>query len=79
MLAGEDEAGNKEMLISAFKTGNVDYEVKADIPLSAANCEVRMLDSEHRLGLLDEVVFDGNTVKFSSFSNSACALVKIRK
>ena len=79
VLAGEDAEGSKEMLISAFKTGNVDYEVKTDIPLSAANCEVRMLDNEHRLGILDEVVFDGNTVKFSSFSNSACVLVKIKK
>ena len=79
VLAGEDEAGNREMLISAFRTGNVDYEVKADIPLSAANCEVRMLDSNHPLCLLENVVFDGNTVRFRSESNSACALVTVKK
>jgi len=79
VLAGEDEAGNKEMLISAFKTGNVDYEVKADIPLSAANCEVRMLDFNHSLCLLENVVFEGNTARFSSESNSACVLVTVKK
>ena len=79
VLAGQDADGNKEMLISAFKTGNVDYEVKTDIPLSAANCEVRMLDFDHPLCKLDEVTFEGNTIRFSSSSNSACALVKIRK
>ena len=79
VLAGEDADGNKEMLISAFKTGNVDYEVKTDISLSAANCEVRMLDFDHPLCLLENVVFDGKSVRFSSASNSACVLVKIRK
>lgn len=79
VLAGEDEEGSKAMLISAFKTGSVDYEVKTDIPLSAANCEVRMLDSNHPLCLLEDVVFEGNSVRFRSESNSACVLVKIRK
>ena len=80
VLAGKDEAGNQAaMLISAFKTGNVDYEVKTDIDLTPENCEVRMLDSDHPLCRLDEVVVEGNTIRFSSSSNSACALVKIRK
>ena len=79
VLAGEDEAGNREMLISAFKTGNVDYEIKTDIVLNPEKCEVRMLDSNHPLCKLEEVTFDGNTIRFSSSSNSACVLVKIKK
>ena len=78
VLAGEDGTGNKEMLISAFKTGNLDYEIKTDIPVSSTNCEVRMLDLNHHLCTLDEVVYNGNTICFSSQANSACALVKIR-
>ena len=79
VLAGEDEAGNKAMLISAFKTGNVDYEIKTDIPLRTESCEVRMLDSSHPLCRLDEIVIDGNAIRFRSESNSACALIKIKK
>ena len=79
VLAGEDENGNKEMLISAFKTGNLDYEVTADIPLSPKKCLVRMLDSEHHLCLLDDVAFDGKTIRFRSESNSACVLVTVKK
>ncbi len=79
VLAGQDKAGNKEMLISAFKTGNVDYEIKTDIPLTLEKCEVRMLDSDHPLCLLENVVIKGKTIRFSSASNSACVLVKIKK
>ena len=79
VLAGEDEEGNREMLISAFKTGNVDYEIQTDISLTPDKCEVRMLDYNHPLCRLDEVCVDGNTIRFSSSSNSACVLVKIRK
>ena len=78
VLAGEDADGNREMLISAFKTGDVDYEVKTDITLSAANCEVRMLDFSHPLCLLENVVFEGNSIRFRSESNSACVLVTVK-
>jgi len=77
-LAGEDEAGNKALLLSAFKTGNVDYEIRTDIPIRPENCEVRMLDSRHPLCRLDEVAFEGNSIRFRSESNSACVLIKIK-
>lgn len=79
VLAGEDESGNREMLISAFKTGNVDYEIQTDVSLTPGMCEVRMLDYNHPLCRLDEACIDGNVIRFSSNSNSACVLVKIRK
>ena len=79
VLAGEDEAGNREMLISAFQTGNMEYEIKTDISLTPEMCEVRMLDYTHPLCRLDEVIIDGKTIRFTSLSNSACVLVKIQK
>ena len=79
VLAGEDDSGNKEMLISAFKTGNLNYEVKADIPLNTDNCEIRMLDSEHSLSLLENAEFGDKSVKFHSKSSSACVLVRINQ
>ena len=79
VLAGENEDGEKAMLISAFKTGNVDYEVKMDIPVSSENCEVRMLDKEHLLNILDDVQIDGSSIRFRSESHSACVLIRIKK
>ena len=77
VLAGENETGAKAMLISAFKTGNLEYELKADIPLNPSNCRIHLLDNEHRMALVEDAVFSGNTVKFKSASNSACVLVNI--
>ena len=77
VLAGENETGSKALLISAFKTGNLEYELKADIPLNPENCRIHLLDNEHRLALVEDAVFSGNAVKFESASNSACVLVNI--
>ena len=77
VLAGADGQGAGELLISAFRTGEVDFVLTADVPLKAENCRIQLLDNEHRLTAPDKMEFDGNTVRFSSFSNSAVALVQI--
>ena len=77
VLAGADGQGAGELLISAFRTGEVDFVLTADVPLKAENCRIQLLDNEHRLTAPDKMEFDGNTVRFSSFSNSAVALVRI--
>ncbi len=78
VLAGEDGAGNKALLISAFKTGGRKFNITLDMPVDPAKCEIRLLDHEHSLSLPEDAVIAGNTVSFSSNSTSACALVKIR-
>ena len=77
VLAGENETGAKALLISAFKTGNLEYELKTDIQLNPSNCRIHLLDNEHRMALVEDALFSGNTVKFKSASNSACVLVNI--
>ena len=79
VLAGKDADGNSAMLISAFKTGNLDYKITLDSPVDAAKCEIRMLDNFHNLSLVEDAVIENNTITFSSNSNSACALVKIAR
>lgn len=79
VLAGENENGDKAMLISSFKTGNYDYKIILDEPVDSVKCEIRMLDNYHNLSLLEDVVIENNTITFSSNSNSACALVLIKK
>ena len=79
VLAGENANGDKAMLISAFKTGNYDYKIILDESIDSAKCEIRLLDTYHNLSLPENVIFKNNTINFSSESNSACALIIIKK
>lgn len=77
VLSGMNEAGEKMLLVSAFKTGVLEVEISADIPLTGENCQIRLLDHDHLLSPAEEVFFDGNTVKFQTNSYSSCALIKL--
>ncbi|MBQ9089391.1 MAG: hypothetical protein IJY46_11505 [Lentisphaeria bacterium] len=77
VLAGENENGDKAMLLSAFKTRPLDVEVQCDIPVSAGNCQVLLLDNDHQLTPVEEVTFEDNKIKFSFIAHSACALIKL--
>ena len=77
VLAGENETGDKAMLLSAFKTRSLDVEVQCDIPVSAGNCQVLLLDNDHLLTTVEEVTFEDNKIKFSFTAHSACALIKL--
>ena len=77
VLAGENENGSKALLLSAFKTKSLDVEIQLDIPVSAENCQVLLLDNDHQLSLLEEVDFDGSKLRFPFIAHSACALIKI--
>ena len=79
VLAGEDPDGNKAMLISAFKTGALDFEVRLDAVADPAKCQVLLLDQEHRLSTPESLVIEGDLIKFEAFANSACALIKINQ
>ena len=77
VLAGENESGEKAMLISAFQTRPMDVVIECDITVSAANCRVLLLDNDHQLTQVEDVEFDGNRIKFSFVAHSACALIEI--
>ncbi len=77
VLAGENENGGKALLLSAFKTKALDVEIQCDIPVSAENCKVLLLDNDHLLSPVEEVTFEDNKIKFSFNAHSACALIKI--
>ena len=77
VLAGENENGDKAMLLSAFKTRPLDVEVQCDIPVSAGNCQLLLLDNDHLLTPVEEVTFEDNKIKFSFIAHSACALIKL--
>ena len=79
VIAGEDENGEKAMLISAFQTGNYDYRITLDTKVVPEQCEIRLLDNYHNLSLAEEAVVEGNTITLSSDSHSACILIKIHK
>ena len=78
VLAGKNEHGEKALLISAFKTGSMDYKITIDSVVDPNKCEIRLLDNYHNLSLVEDAIFDGNTIIFSSQSYSACALIKIK-
>lgn len=79
VLAGENENGEKAILISAFKTGDYTYKVILDETVDPSRCEIRLLDNYHNLSLVEDAVISENTIIFSSNSNSACVLIKIYK
>ena len=79
VLAGEAPDGSKAMLISAFRTGTLDFEIKLDTEVHPAKCQVLLLDQEHRLSTPESLVMEGDTLKFNGFANSICALVKLSK
>ena len=78
VLAGQNEHGEKALLLSAFKTGSMDYKITIDSVVDPNKCEIRLLDNYHNLSLVEDAIFDGNTIIFSSQSYSACALIKIK-
>ena len=78
VLAGENAAGERALLLSAFRTGDLAFEVKLDAPVSPADCEVRMLDQTHPLSPLDAVRIEDRTLRFRSDSYSSCALIRIQ-
>lgn len=78
VLGGEDEKGDKALLISAFKTGNVDYTVTLDTVIDPEKCDILMLDDDHVLSPVGNAVFAENRISFSSKSTSACVLIKIK-
>ncbi|MBO5822513.1 MAG: hypothetical protein J6R86_05830 [Lentisphaeria bacterium] len=77
VLAGENESGEKAMLISAFQTRPMDVVIECDTTVTAANCRVLLLDNDHQLTQVEDVEFDGNRIKFSFVAHSACALIEI--
>ena len=75
VLSGENDCGSKALLLSAFKTKSLDVEVMCDIPVSAGNCRILLLDNEHLLSPVENPEFDGNKIRFSFNAHSACALI----
>jgi hypothetical protein len=56
----------------------MDYKITIDSVVDPNKCEIRLLDNYHNLSLVEDAIFDGNTIIFSSQSYSACALIKIK-
>jgi len=80
VLAGENEQGEKALLISAFGTGAREYHLKTDSELTPENCEILLLDNSHFLtDVKAEVVFNGKETVFRSDSNSACILIRLHR
>jgi len=77
VLAGAAPDGSKELLISAFKTGEMSYCVTLDQPVSADRCTVLLLDNEHRLTAPESLKIEGATLSFASVSNSAVVLIRL--
>ena len=78
VLAGENEKGEKAMLISAFKTGSGGCRITLDTPIDSAKCEIKLLDKYHNLSNTENAEINGNVITFNFIANSACALIKIK-
>lgn len=80
VLAGYEEKGNAACLVSCFKTPAGPIKLRfSNLPGSADNCAVRLLDATHDLEPITNFTIAGNTLTLTKPAESAVFLIEFAR